>query len=149
MLSQYLHHEFIKQLIKRGIRIGQKTGMRTRSLDNRTTNGCQPTKTLRNIQSGNRSSITGAGTDSIENLQVPMKSPPYQSPEITSLIFPREARILPGGTFSVWRNKIIPTLINSSRSTRGTTRITAYSYKYLSSMLCFFYKYFRMCNPLR
>ena len=36
--------------------------------------------------------------------------------------------------------RITPTFRNSSRSTRGTTRMTAYSNKCFSGMLCFFYK---------
>src|SRR5690606_4976981 len=40
-----------------------------------------------------------------------------------------------------------PTLMNSSRSTRGTMRITAYSYKCLSCILCVFYKVSSVRKP--
>src|SRR5579872_1562020 len=42
--------------------------------------------------------------------------------------------------FSLGQYKITPTLRNSSRSTCGITRMTAYSNKLFADMLCFVYK---------
>src|SRR5690606_17497919 len=42
-----------------------------------------------------------------------------------------------------------PTLMNSSRSTRGTTRTTAYSYTVLSLIFYLLYEYFGICYATR
>lgn len=47
------------------------------------------------------------------------------------------------------QNKMMPTFTNSSRSTLGVTRITAYSYRFLSCILSFFYKDFRICQSCK
>src|SRR5690606_8185974 len=53
-------------------------------------------------------------------------------------------KVLTNSFFAGFEKIKIPALMNSSRSTFGKIRMTAYSYKIFSCILCFFYKYFRV-----
>ena len=95
------------------------------SLDHRAARRGQPVEALAPRQLADRPGGFAAGADRRDRREMRAHRVEIERRMRARAGAPRRARCAPRETTASWHDTITPTLTNSSRSTRGTTRITA------------------------